>query len=157
MLTALPVAVSAGGVPLFDVVEDALPVPDLSTFDGRLRAATEWLGLPSPPIVYDEEDPEGGVLLTPELMGWLEVTDFKSHLRWLFDGDPTATPEAQRARLRQDREVLSLFRSMDETEQRIFLEVLPRFADRSIPTEVVQAETLARLDAHRAAKRARVQ
>ena len=88
MLTAIPVAVSAGGVPLFDVVADLLPgadalpsVPDLTTVDGRLRAAAEWLGLPPAPLAYDQEDSRGGLLITPELMAWLDETDLRTHLR----------------------------------------------------------------------------
>jgi hypothetical protein len=88
MLTAVPVVVSAGGVPLFDVVADLLPgadalpsVPDLTTVDGRLRAAAEWLGLPPAPLAYDQEDSRGGLLITPELMAWLDETDLRTHLR----------------------------------------------------------------------------
>jgi hypothetical protein len=165
MLTALPVAVSAGGVPLFDAIEDLLPSaapfptgPDLSTFDGRLRAAAEWLGLPPAPIAYDQEDPRGGVLITPDLMAWFDATDLRPHLRWIFEGDAkSATAEQQRTSLLQSREILRLFNGMDQTEQGLFMETLPRILDRSIPMEVIQAEFLARIDAHRVAKRARVQ
>ncbi|EYD73845.1 hypothetical protein Rumeso_04580 [Rubellimicrobium mesophilum DSM 19309] len=165
VLTAIPVAVSAGGVPLFDVVEDLFPVaapipagPDLSTFDGRLLAAADWLSLPPPPIVYDEEDLQGGVMLTPELMAWFRENDLRAHLGWFFDGGPAGTTaDEQRTRLMQDREMLALFNGMDETEQGIMLQAIERFADPSIPAEVIQAESLAKLDAHRAAKRARAQ
>ena len=165
MLTALPVAVSAGGVPLFDVVDDFLPgadtrpsVPDLTTMDGRLRAAAEWLGLPPAPLAYDQEDSRGGLLITPELMAWLDETDLRTHLRWIFEGDTKGrTAEEQRTRLMQDREILALFQGMDETEQGFMLDAVRSAIDQSVPMEGIQAEFLAKLDAHRAAKGARVQ
>lgn len=60
-------------------------------------------------------------------------------------------------RLQQDREILSLFNGMDETEQGYMIEAIQRLADKSVPMETVLAETLAKLEAHRAATRARVQ
>jgi len=165
MLTAIPVAVSAGGVPLFDVVADLLPGaaplpagPDLGTVDGRIRAAAEWFGLPPAPLAYDQEDPRGGLLITPELMAWLDATDLRPHLQWILEGDTKGrTAEEQRTSLLQSREILRLFDGMDETEQGFMLDAMRSAIDQSIPMEVIQAEFLAKIHAHRAAKRTRVQ
>jgi hypothetical protein len=57
----------------------------------------------------------------------------------------------------QDRKILPLFQGMDETEQGFMLDAMRSAIDQSVPMEGIQAEFLAKLDAHRAAKGARVQ
>lgn len=150
VLTAIP-ATALGGVPVFDVVEEAGPDP--STLEGRIITAAQWLDLAPPAIIYDPDDP-GAVLFTDDLVDWMRATG-RPAMNWMLSGDPQGyTREAMLADRKtwlEEQEFLRSISHLDKTELGLLLDAMEAAVRGEVPLEVGLAECKRAMQAHRAA------